>query len=383
MQFHPIEEIIADIRMGRPVVMVDDADRENEGDVIFAAQKTTPELINFMARYARGLICMPLTQEKCKQLNLPLMVPTRNGAKFGTNFTLSIEAAKDVTTGISAQDRATTILAAANPNATADDIVQPGHIFPIMAQPGGVLSRAGHTEASTDLARLAGLEATAVLCEIMNEDGTMARGDDLFAFCERHQLKIGTIADLIAYRLKKEATVHLVHDTFLKTRLGEFQLKVFEDDISKLHHYCFIKGNPTKDKEALVRVHVHQPLLDLPIFMHLRPEGWSIDAALTAIEASGHGACVLISDSVDHLKNIEQLGLLEHIQAINDLSPTEIDSKNSTAKPRDWRLIGVGSQILSALGFGKIRVLGSEKRYYGLSGFGLKVMGFNSATASN
>ena len=372
MQFYSIEDIIEDIKQGKPVVMVDDEDRENEGDVIFAAEKATPELVNFMVRHARGLVCMPLTEKKCKQLKLPLMVPIGNGAKFSTNFTLSIEAAHGVTTGISAQDRATTILAAANPNALPEDIVQPGHIFPIMAQPGGVLARAGHTEASTDLARLAGFESTAVLCEIMNEDGTMMRGNALFEFCHTHQLKIGTIADLIAYRMKTESTIQAVYEKSLNTPFGNFKLNVFEDTISGMHHYCFIKGVPNKEKEALIRVQVHEPVLDLPVLSHLKTDTWSMEEALTAIDRSGSGAFVLLAQPTSPKTNIEQLDLLAHLQS----STGGQCSKPVRERSADWRLNGVGSQILSTLGFGKIRVLGSEKRYYGLSGFGLSVVGF-------
>lgn len=373
MQFHPIDEIIQDIKAGKPVVIVDDEDRENEGDVVFAAQKTTPEMINFMAKYARGLICMPLTQEKCQQLNLPLMVHTNNGTKFGTKFTVSIEASKGVTTGISAADRATTILAAAAPNAVAEDIVQPGHIFPIMAQPGGVLARAGHTEASTDLARLAGFDPMAVICEIMDDDGTMTKGQALFDFCEKHQLKIGTIADLIAYRLTKETTVHVIHSSTLKTAFGDFDLTVFKDDISGLLHYSFVKGTPDKEHTALIRVHVHEPVMDLPVFSHFREPAWSIEEALQAIQEAGNGALVLLSQPNDQIRSLESLGLMTYMQQENQDKSTKSASAYSKA---DLRVIGVGSQILSSLGFGKIRVLGSEKRYYGLSGFGISVEGF-------
>lgn len=374
MQYHGIDEIIEEIRAGRPVVIVDDEDRENEGDVVFAAEKTTPELINFMARYARGLICMPLTESKCKQLNLPLMVPVHNGTKFGTNFTVSIEAASGVTTGISAYDRATTILAAANPEAKPQDIVQPGHIFPIMAKPGGVLARAGHTEASTDLARLAGLSPVAVLCEILNDDGTMSRGEELFAFCERHQLKIGTIADLIAYRLQKETTVYEIQSSEIETDFGAFTVKVFRDEITGLQHYCFMKGQPDKTREALIRVHVHDPILDLPVFSPKIENRWSITEALEAIAVQGHGAFILLSQQHEPTATLERIGLMAHQQT---LKKPAIPQAHSANLQTDVRLIGVGSQLLSLLGYGKIRVLGSEKRYYGLSGFGLTVVGFS------
>lgn len=370
MEVHAIEEIIEDIKMGRPVVMIDDEDRENEGDVIIAAEKTTPELINFMVRHARGLVCLPLTQEKCKQLKLPLMVDGRNGTKFGTNFTLSIEAKEGVTTGISAFDRAKTILTVADPKVSAEDIVQPGHVFPIMAQPGGVLARAGHTEASVDLARLAGLQPMGVICEIMNENGSMARGEDLIAFCKEHDLKIGTIADLIAYRLKHEPTVHEIHQLHLPTALGTFEFRVFEDKISGLHHYAFVKPTAQPYEEALVRVHLHEPLLDLSLFSQLRPDHLTVENALAAIDHFGVGALVLLSQPSNQRRNLEHLGFLEHRQTHPDVQKYQ--------EKDDFRLIGVGSQILSTLGFGKIRVLGAEKRYYGLSGFGLEVVGFQA-----
>lgn len=376
MQYNPISDIIEDIKLGKPVVIVDDEDRENEGDVVFAAEKTTPELINFMAKHARGLVCMPITAEKSAALKLPMMVAGNNGTQFGTNFTVSIEAATGVTTGISAQDRARTILAAAAPDACEEDIVQPGHIFPIVAEPGGVLARAGHTEASTDLARLAGLQPAAVICEIMHDDGSMTKGPELFEFCRKHQLKIGTIADLIAYRLTREQTVHEVHHSALETALGPFELKIFQDDISHLYHYCFIKGQPHKDQEALIRVHVHEPVIDLPVFSNLIHRSWTIEEALTEIQAHPSGALVLLSQPYDSEQTIEKAGLLSVLS--NDAAKGVWSESTSTKEKADWRVIGVGSQILSSLGYGKIRVLGEKKRYYGLSGFGITVVGFHA-----
>ncbi len=371
MKFHPIEVLIDELKKGRPIVMVDDENRENEGDVILPAHNVTPENINFLVKHARGLVCLCLTRERCEKLNLPLMVPNNgNGAKFGTNFTLSIEAAKGVTTGISAQDRAKTILAAVSPDAQPGDIVQPGHIFPIIAQPGGVLERAGHTEASTDMMRLAGAEPASVICEIMNEDGTMAQGQDLTNFCNEHQLKMGTIEDLIAYRMKHEPTVECIHAMNVPTAHGVFELQVFVDHISKLHHYAFIKGTPHREQEALIRVHMHDPLLDLSVMTNLTTGKWGIEQSLQAINVFGEGALVLLSQPIQPAKSLEHLGILSHFS--NNKEKKCLESQNSP----DLRLIGVGSQVLSSLGFGKMRVLGSEKRYYGLSGFGLEVTGF-------
>ena len=351
MKFTPIELLIEELKQGRPIVMVDDANRENEGDVILPAHNVTAEKINFLVKHARGLVCLSLTQSRCEQLNLPLMVPNNgNGAKFGTNFTLSIEAAEGVTTGISAQDRAKTILAAVSPNAQPGDIVQPGHIFPIIAQPGGVLERAGHTEASTDMMRLAGLEPASVICEIMNEDGTMAQGQDLENFCGQHDLKMGTIEDLIAYRMKHEPTVECIHAMSIPTAHGEFALQVFVDHISQLHHYAFIKGNPNKNQEALIRVHMHDPLLDLSVMSNLMTGKWDIDQSLREINRFGEGALVLLCQPVQPTKSLEHLGILSHFakNATKECLDTQM-------KP-DLRLIGVGSQVLSSLGFGKIRV---------------------------
>jgi 3,4-dihydroxy 2-butanone 4-phosphate synthase/GTP cyclohydrolase II len=262
MALNSTEEIIADLKLGKMVIIMDDEDRENEGDLVMAAESVTPEAINFMARYGRGLICLTLTKEHCNQLRLPLMVPTDDELS-ATNFTVSIEAANGVTTGISAADRATTVLAAVASDAQPQDLVQPGHIFPLMAQPGGVLVRAGHTEAGCDLARLAGLSAAAVIVEILNDDGTMARRPDLEKFAQTHNLKIGTIADLIQYRVRNEHTVERVSECLFPTRYGEFRLLAYQDMVDNELHLALVKGQPTPEQPALVRVHMQNSLCDL------------------------------------------------------------------------------------------------------------------------
>ena len=343
-------EIIEDIRQGKMVVLMDDEDRENEGDVVMAAEKVTAAHINFMARYARGLICLPLSPEHCERLRLPLMVRDNN-ARFKTNFTVSIEAAEGVTTGISAQDRAQTILTAVSPEAKPEDLVQPGHIFPIMAQPGGVLVRAGHTEATVDLARLAGLQPAAVLCEILNDDGTMARRDQLAIFAKTHGLKQGTIADLIRYRLEKEPTVRILSRAPHETPYGVFELLSFYDTTSSQTHFALLKGKPTADKPSWVRVQINNPLWQIPGMKRSSDKNhWDCDSALRWIAQAGEGITLLLQPQ--------------------DLS-LDSSSHNET-------LIGVGSQILSLLGFGKIRVLGRQKSYLGLSGFGLEVVEYLS-----
>lgn len=370
MKCQAIPELITELKKGRPIVMVDDEHRENEGDIIFPAECINDQMVNFMASHAKGLICLSLTEERCKQLNLPLMVPAGNGTKYGTNFTLSIEAAEGVTTGISAQDRAKTIQAAVAKKASAQDIVQPGHIFPIIAKPGGVLERAGHTEASVDLMRLAGFEPAGVICEIMNEDGTMAKGQDLMDFCQKHQLKIGSIEELIAFRVQHEPTVECIHEFELPIKESTLKAYIFLDHISQQHHYAFVKGKPCKEQEAYVRVHMHDPLLDLSFMQGLSTGHWRLEDSLKAIINYGNGALVLLSQTVSPQSNIENIGLFSYLQG-NQSKPV---SQSRSAS--DLKQIGVGSQVLSALGYGKIRVLGSEKGYYGLPGFGLEVVGF-------
>src|SRR6056297_670124 len=294
IRFSPIDEIVADIRAGRMVIMVDDEDRENEGDLIMAANCVRPEDINYMARYGRGLICLTLTRERCEQLRLPLMVGHTN-AMHATNFTISIEAAEGITTGISAHDRARTIQAAVAPDAKPEDLSQPGHIFPVMAQPGGVLTRAGHTEAGCDLARLAGMEPAAVIVEILNEDGSMARRPDLEAFANRHGLKIGTIADLIRYRLEKEVSVERISEHAVQTGEGEFRLFCFGDHVNRTVHVALVHGNIGPASTPLVRVHIQDTLGDVvgvrdPAF------GWPLRDAMRRVAAEDSGVIVILRD---------------------------------------------------------------------------------------
>ena len=311
MSFSPIAEIIEDIRRGRMVIIVDDEDRENEGDLVMAAGCVRPEDINFMARYGRGLICLTLTQERCERMRLPLMVAGTQ-TKQATNFTVSIEAAKGVTTGISAADRATTIRAAAAADARPEDLVQPGHIFPLMAQTGGVLTRAGHTEAGCDLARLAGLEAAAVIVEILNEDGTMARRPELEQFAERHDLKIGTIADLIHYRLQNEKTVEMLAESNLPTEYGDFRLTAYQDKVGGDVHLALAKGEIRADVPVLVRVHMLDTLSDL--FGAVRNDvSWPLREALRRIATEDSGVLVLLRkpnearDLADHIRDYRLL----------------------------------------------------------------------------
>ncbi|MDX1568928.1 MAG: bifunctional 3,4-dihydroxy-2-butanone-4-phosphate synthase/GTP cyclohydrolase II [Xanthomonadales bacterium] len=358
-----IPEIIDEIREGRMVVMVDDEDRENEGDLIMAASMVRPEDINFMARHARGLICLPLTRDRCRQLNLPLMVNS-NRTRYGTNFTVSIEAAEGVTTGISAYDRAHTIRTAVRPNAGPHDVAQPGHVFPLMSQPGGVLTRAGHTEAAVDLACLAGLEPAGVLVEILNEDGTMARRPQLEAFAAEHDLKIGTIADLIHHRLETEKTIARVAEREVQTEFGPFRLLAYRDVIKKQLHLALVRGAPAPTSPTLVRVHVRStlsdvlqvddPTLGLPIRIAQRELAASSDPGVLVVLGEDESA-----DSVIHRL---QTGSMPNI------------NKRSTQATAELRNYGIGAQILADLGVGRMRVLSAPKRFHGLSGFGLEVI---------
>src|SRR5574344_2934982 len=290
----PIEDIIADMRAGRMVILVDEEDRENEGDLVLAADHVTPEAINFMARFGRGLICLTLTRERCEYLKLPPMA-ARNGTVYSTAFTVSIEAAEGVTTGISAADRARTVQAAVAPNAQASDVVQPGHIFPLMAQEGGVLTRAGHTEAGCDLARLAGFEPAAVIVEILNEDGSMARRDDLEKFAAEHGIKLGTVADLIEYRNHHETTVEQVAHCQLPTRYGTFELHSFRDTIDNQLHHALVMGPIDAHKPTLVRVHLHDFLNDVLHTERNAQRSWPLDQAMARIAAEG-GVLVLLGN---------------------------------------------------------------------------------------
>ncbi|WP_397377007.1 bifunctional 3,4-dihydroxy-2-butanone-4-phosphate synthase/GTP cyclohydrolase II [Pseudomonas sp.] len=358
MALNSIEELIEDIRAGKMVILMDDEDRENEGDLIIASECVTAEHINFMARFARGLICMPMTRERCETLKLPLMAP-RNGSGFGTKFTVSIEAAEGVTTGISAADRARTVQAAAAKNAKADDIVSPGHIFPLMAQPGGVLARAGHTEAACDLARMGGFEASGVICEIMNDDGTMARRPELEVFAAEHGIKIGTIADLIHYRLIHERTVERVSEQVLDSELGTFNLVTYRDSLENDVHIALTLGAICADEPTLVRVHNMDPLRDL--FMVNQPGRWSMRAAMAQVAKDGSGVVLLLGNPLtgpDLLAHLErQLG--------GDAKP---------ANPTTYSIVGAGSQILRDLGVRKMRLMSSPMKFNAISGFDLEVV---------
>ena len=364
MALNTTEELIEDIRQGKMVILMDDEDRENEGDLVMAASQVRPEDINFMATEGRGLVCIPMSRERCQQLDLPLMVG-KAGGRFGTNFTLSIEAAEGVTTGISAADRARTVQAAVAPNAVPTDIVQPGHIFPIMAQPGGVLSRAGHTEASCDLSRLSGYESAAVIVEIMNEDGTMARRPDLELFAKKHNLKIGTIADLIHYRIATEKTVECIARRQVDTDYGHFQLYTYLDVARSEKHFAFVMGDVDGDHAPLVRVHVGGMLKD--VFTLHKPNtehtSWSFPKAMQRVAAEGRGVVVLLCHE-ESAEEVEQQ--LEHLF-------DEAPAKSSKA-PMVYQQVGTGSQILRELGVSQMRLMSAPFKFPALSGFDLEVV---------
>jgi 3,4-dihydroxy 2-butanone 4-phosphate synthase/GTP cyclohydrolase II len=360
--FAPIEEILADIAAGRMVVIVDDEDRENEGDLVMAASKVRPEDINFMARYGRGLICLTLTRERCAQLRLPLMVSDTD--RLGrTNFTVSIEAAEGITTGISAYDRAHTVRTAVAENAKPEDLVQPGHIFPLMAQPGGVLTRAGHTEAGCDLARLAGLTPAAVIVEIMNDDGTMARRPELEAFARRHGLRMGTIRDLIRYRLRTERTVERIAQRRVDTEFGPFDLLCYEDHVHRDLHLALVRGDLSgAGALPLVRVHVADTLRDL-LGVRSDPRAWTLRDALKRIAAEPCGALVVLREPET------PRALADAVQGLARREPTANQREQSVL-----RTYGIGAQILKDLGLGRIRVLSAPKQLLGVAGFDLEVV---------
>jgi 3,4-dihydroxy 2-butanone 4-phosphate synthase/GTP cyclohydrolase II len=362
------EEIIAEMRAGKMVILVDEEDRENEGDLVLAADHVTAEAINFMARFGRGLICLTLTRERCEQLQLPLMVK-ENGASMGTNFTVSIEAAEGVTTGISAADRAHTIKTAVALNASPKDLVQPGHIFPLMAQPGGVLIRSGHTEAGCDLAAMAGCSPTSVICEIMKDDGTMARLPDLIEFAKEHNLKIGTIVDLIQYRSQNESMIQRVGEKSLDTPWGSFAATLYRDLPSKQLHLALVKGKPTPDQETLVRVHEPANLMDL-LDSKNSVHSWPLDQALKTLQSSNAGVAVLINCGSNG-KNTSGLDFLsQHFSTQKD----ETTSLN-IRKP-DFRTYGIGAQILKDQGVGKMRLLAKPAPISGMSAYQLEVVGY-------
>lgn len=357
MNFATVPELLEEIRAGRMVVIVDDEDRENEGDLIMAAELVKPSDINFMVTHARGLVCLSLTRERCRQLNLAPMV-NDNGSPYQTNFTVSIEAAEGVTTGISAYDRAHTIRTAVRPDAKAQDVIQPGHIFPLMAQPGGVLTRTGHTEAASDLALLAGLEPAGVLVEILSPDGGMARRPELESFAAQHGLKIGSIEDLIRHRNATEHTVERVDERDIQTAHGLFRLLTYRDRIRRDLHFALVCGQPTDKTPALVRVHVKNPLAD--VLQWRRADfGLGADEAMARIAHEGEGVLVVLSEPVS------PDDLLARITEKPETLPTRVSQ---------WRRNGVGAQILADLGLRQLRVLGTPRRQVGLAGFGLEVV---------
>jgi len=360
-----IEEIIDDLRQGKMVIIMDDEDRENEGDLLMAAAFTRPEDVNFMAKYGRGLICLTLTRERCQQLRLPLMV-NDNNTPYTTNFTVSIEAAEGVTTGISAADRALTIQAAVAKNAQPGDLVQPGHVFPLMAQAGGVLKRAGHTEAGCDLAYLAGVEPAAVIVEILNDDGSMARRPDLEVFAARHNLKIGTISDLIHYRIRHENTLERISECAYPTEFGEFRLFTYQDRNDANVHLALVMGNVAGDEPVLVRVHARNLIDDL--FSSKRSDCTiPVREAMKKIAAAGRGVLVIIRENENNKSLVE----LVHGYQMQD---NGIKNPQSLNNALDWRTTGTGSRILSDLGVHRLKVMGAQKKYIGLSGFDLEVV---------
>ena len=350
-----IKEIIEDIKNGKMVILMDDEDRENEGDLVIAANCITPEVINFMSIHARGLICMTLMPEKCEQLGLNLMVD-KNTAHLETNFTISIDAANGITSGISAYDRYKTIADAVHVNAKPEDLAAPGHIFPLMAKPGGVLARAGHTEAGCDIAHLAGLTPASVIVEIMNDDGSMARRDDLIKFSKKHDLKIGTIADLIEYRMQNECTVEVEEEYVFSTEWGDFNVKRFNDKISQTQHLAFYQGDLTPEKECLVRVQFPNFIRELR-GIDSDDNFWTSQRALKTIAKNGSGVLVVL--------NFNQ-------ESTFDFDETENVNKGQYA----YHNVGIGSQILKSLNVGKMKLMSPELRFPALSGFGLKINEF-------
>jgi 3,4-dihydroxy 2-butanone 4-phosphate synthase/GTP cyclohydrolase II len=360
----PITEIIAAIRGGEIVVLVDDEDRENEGDLVFAADFVTADKINFLAKHGRGLVCMPITESHAERLGLKPMVE-QNRSRHGTNFTVSIEAAEGIATGISAADRALTVKVAASPGAKADDIVQPGHVFPLIAQPGGVLVRAGHTEACCDLARLAGLTSAAVLCEIMRDDGTMARLPDLVEFAAKHKLKIGTIADLIEHRSRNESLVQRTAERDIETPWGKFHMVSYRDLSVGALHLSLAFGRIDSKTETLVRVHEPLSVLDL-LDAGAGTHSWGVGEALKAVQRAGAGVMVLMNCSE------AGSGLESRLENPQDAKA----SRPRAGRSMDLRLYGIGAQILRDLGVGRMRLMAAPRKMPSMAGFGLEVTGY-------
>ena len=369
MSTSPIPELVAELAAGRMIILVDEEERENEGDLVIGADHVTPEAINFMARYGRGLICLTLTPERCDRLHL-LPMTSRNGTRHGTAFTVSIEAASGISTGISAADRARTVQAAVARDAHPGDLVQPGHVFPLRAQEGGVLMRAGHTEAGCDLAGMAGLTPAAVICEVMKDDGTMARLPDLVAFGREHGLKIGTIADLIEHRSRHETLIERVGQRKLVTAQGEFDCSAFRDRTGGLH-LSLTHGRWDKSDEVLVRVHEPLSVMDLLDVGPCR-HSWPLPKALAAIQASPRGAAVLLNCG-------EDVGAL-----LSQVAPLpESDTPRRSSVPMDLRTYGIGAQILRELGISRMKLLGSPRRMPSMTGYSLEVTGFVAADSKD
>ena len=355
-----IPEILADIKVGKMVISTDAEDRENEGDLVMAAQFVTPQAINFMIKHARGLVCLPMNDELVDRLRLPQMTQ-KNGAQYGTNFTVSIEAAEGISTGISAADRAHTIQTAVSPEVRPEDIVQPGHIFPLRSQKGGVLVRAGHTEAAVDLAQMSGLMPAGVICEILNDDGTMARMPELMKFAEEHGIKIGTIADLIEYRSRTESLLEEMGDTLVHTPWGEFRQHVYVDKLSGETHLALVKGEISADRETLVRVHEPFSAMD---FLQIDPNhSWPLPTALSHISQAESGVAILLHRTEDGSALLERT----------------LPKNSFQVKKWDRKTYGIGAQILAGLGVQKMRVMGKPSSMNGLNGFGLQVTGFEEA----
>jgi len=359
MTISSIPEIIAEIQAGRMVILVDEEDRENEGDLVMAAEFATPAAINFMAKHGRGLICLTLTEERCRQLNLPPMV-VNNRSQMGTNFTVSIEAAHGVTTGISAADRARTVHAAVKRDAKPEDIVQPGHIFPLIAQRGGVLVRAGHTEAGCDLAQLAGMTPAAVICEVLKDDGEMARLPDLLVFAEQHGLRVGAIADLIHYRSRTESLITRVAERPVETAYGRFRLYAYRDTTADEVHLALVKGDVVPGVETLVRVHEPLSVIDL-LDAASTSHSWNLNAALSAVAAANSGVVVLLHRS--------ETG--EDV-----LTSLQVGHQRSEPPKPDLRNYGIGAQILKDLGVSKMKLMALPRKMPSMAGFDLEVTGY-------
>ena len=369
MALNTPEELINDIRLGKMVILMDDEDRENEGDIVIAAECVKPQDINFMAKHARGLICLTLTDARCRQLNLPPMVQNNN-CQHHTNFTLSIEAAEGVTTGISAADRAHTVRTAVAKNARPEDIVQPGHIFPLRAQKGGVLTRAGHTEAGCDLARIAGFEPASVIVEIMNDDGTMARRPELEEFAKEHDLKIGTIADLIHYRVLNEKTIKLIDEGPIQTEYGEFLLQRYRDTLYERIHFVMKKGDIKGDEPTLVRVHVTNTVRDVMLADIPGDKGWNMQRTIKHVAEEGKGVIVLLTQAEGTENLIFSSDVVLGKQVLSDASLRGGTEMNLN--------VGLGSQLLRESGIRKMRLMSSPVKYNAISGFDLEVVEFIS-----